>query len=131
MGHGRPTEQASDRVLGARHVVSRVRQKPAGVRVGAACLVLLLVAVARGQVGTTLQMPEFGVAIDADGVVSRRAVEDPGGRLAAQRAAAARAALPADVIRPARLRKISLVGLDAALRRRGAAPMPSSGTSPG
>jgi hypothetical protein len=121
MGHGRPTEQASDRVLGARHVVSRVRQKPAGVRVGAACLVLLLVAVARGQVGTTLQMPEFGVAIDADGVVSRRAVEDPGGRLAAQRAAAARAALPADVIRPARLRKISLVGLDAALRRRGAA----------
>ena len=32
---------------------------------------MLLVAVARGQVGTTLQMPEFGVAIDADGVVDR------------------------------------------------------------
>jgi hypothetical protein len=75
---------------------------------------------AQGQ-ATTLQLPEFGVAIDADGVVSRRAVEDPGGRLAAERTAAARAALPADVLRHSRLRKISLVGLDAALRRRAAA----------
>jgi len=77
--------------------------------------------------GSTVQLPEFGVAIDADGVVSRRAVEDPGGRLAAERAAAARAGLPADVLRPSRLRKISLVGLDAALRRRaadGAGPDP-------
>ena len=86
--------------------------------------------VARDRAGvpaTTIQMPEFGVAIDADGVVSRRAVEDPEGRLAAERAAAARAALPANVFRPARLRKISLVGLDAAVRRRaaaGAAPDP-------
>jgi hypothetical protein len=76
---------------------------------------------ARGQAATTVQQPEFGVAIDADGVVSRRAVEDPGGRLAAERAAAARAALPADVLRPSQLRKISLVGLDAALRRQAAA----------
>jgi len=74
-----------------------------------------------GGAATTLQLPEFGVAIDAEGVVSRRAVEDPGGRLAGERAAAARAVLPADVFRPARLRKISLVRLDAALRRRGAA----------
>jgi hypothetical protein len=77
--------------------------------------------------GSSVQLPEFGVAIDADGVVSRRAVEDPGGRLAAQQAAAARAALPGDVLRPSRLRKISLVGLDAALRRRAAA---GSGADP-
>ena len=64
-----------------------------------------------GGAATTLQLPEFGVAIDAEGVVSRRAVEDPGGRLAGERAAAARAVLPADVFRPARLRKISLVRL--------------------
>ena len=74
-----------------------------------------------GAAATTLSLPEFGVAIDAEGVVSRRAVEDPGGRIAAERTAAARAALPADVLRPARLRKISLVGLDAALARRAAA----------
>jgi hypothetical protein len=104
------------------------------------CLVALPVGAARGQAGrtpqaaevgpargpvgragTTLQLPEFGVAIDAEGIVSRRAFEDPQGRLAAERAAAARAALPADVLRQSRLRKISLVGLDAALRRRAAA----------
>lgn len=85
------------------------------------CLATLLAGVACGQGATTVQLPEFGVAIDAEGVVSRRRVDDPGGRLAAERAAAARSALPADVFRPSRLRKISLVGLDAALRRRAAA----------
>jgi hypothetical protein len=84
------------------------------------CLLASSGGVAHGQ-ATTIQLPEFGVAIDADGVVSRRAVEDPGGRLAAERAAAARAALPGDVLRHSRLRKISLVRLDAALRRRAAA----------
>jgi len=84
------------------------------------CIFLPSGGPAYGQ-ATTVQLPEFGVAIDADGVVSRRAVEDPGGRLAAERAAAAQAALPADVLRPSRLRKISLVGLDAAVRRRAAA----------
>jgi hypothetical protein len=95
------------------------RTPPAGI-VMSVGLFALVGGVAYGQ-ATTLQLPEFGVAIDAEGVVSRRAVEDPGGRLAAERAAAARAALPADVIRPSRLRKISLVRLDAALRRRAAA----------
>lgn len=84
------------------------------------CLSAVLGGVVHGQ-ATTLQLPEFGVAIDAKGVVSRRLVEDPGGRLAAERVAAARAVLPADVLRHSRLRKISLVGLDDALRRRAAA----------
>jgi hypothetical protein len=96
------------------------RHSPCARLVLAPCLAAVLGGLAHGQ-ATTLQLPEFGVSIDAEGVVSRRAVEDPGGRLAAERAAAARAALPADVLRPARLRKISLVGLDAALKRRAAA----------
>ena len=96
------------------------RRGPRDWLVLAPCLAAVLGGLAHGQ-ATTLQLPEFGVAIDAEGVVSRRAVEDPGRRLAAERAAAARAALPADVLRPARLRKISLVGLDAALNRRAAA----------
>jgi hypothetical protein len=123
--------------LDATHRRRVARRGPASRGVLAACLTALLGGVAdgqsgttqnmpafgpaRGQGGTTLQLPEFGVAIDAEGVVSRRAVEDPGGLIAAQRVAAARAALPADVLRHAPLRKISLVGLDAAIRRRAAA----------
>jgi hypothetical protein len=69
------------------------------------------------QVATTVQLPTFGVAIDAAGVLEVKLVEDPGGRLHAARAAAARAALPVDIAAKSELRKISLVRLEEAVRR--------------
>jgi hypothetical protein len=65
---------------------------------------------------TTVQLPTFGVAIDADGALSVKAVEDPTGRLHAARVAASRAALPADVAAESDLRKVSLVRLEQAVR---------------
>ena len=42
----------------------------------------------------------FGVAVDAAGVLSVKTLNDPDGRLRAQRIAAAKQGLPADVRRP-------------------------------
>lgn len=66
---------------------------------------------------TTVQLPTFGVAIDAAGVLQVKAFEDPGGRLAAERARAAQAALPGDLAAVSPCRKVSLVRLEAAVRR--------------
>jgi hypothetical protein len=71
---------------------------------------------AQFQAATTVQLPEFGVSIDAEGVLSVKAYTDPDGRLHAARLAAARAALSADVAIPAAMRKVSLVRLEQALR---------------
>ena len=74
---------------------------------------------------TTVQLPTFGVSIDAAGVVEVRTVDDPTGALRAARIAAARATLPGDVQAPAPLRKVSLARLERAWRKRveaGAAP---------
>ncbi len=79
-------------------------------------LVFLPAADCRGQGNaTTVQLPTFGIAIDAEGVVTHRAVIDQGGRLRAQAAAAARAALPGPVQRSSPRRVISLRGLEAAI----------------
>jgi Protein of unknown function (DUF1598) len=64
----------------------------------------------------TVQLPTFGVAIDADGVLTVAAAADPGGKLRAERAAAARQQLPANLVAFSKLRKISLVRLEHALR---------------
>ena len=64
---------------------------------------------------TTVQLPTFGVAIDADGTLKLEAVRDPGGRLLAARIAAARRELAADVAAPAKLRFVSLNRLEAAI----------------
>jgi len=69
---------------------------------------------------TTVQLPEFGVSIDAEGVLDLKVTRDPGGALFAQRIAAARAKLPPDIQRPTNLRKISLSRLDQALGRQAA-----------
>ena len=71
--------------------------------------------------GTTVQLPTFGVAIDAEGVLSLKHFADPGGRLRAARAAAAKAELPDDVFRKSDVRKVSLVKLERALREKLAA----------
>ncbi|MEQ8788543.1 MAG: DUF1598 domain-containing protein [Pirellulaceae bacterium] len=67
---------------------------------------------------TTVQLPTFGVAIDAEGVLSLRRYDDPGGRLRATRVAAARSTLPDDVLRSSDLRKVSLVKLEKAIREK-------------
>jgi hypothetical protein len=70
------------------------------------------------QGATTVQLPTFGVAVDADGVLTVKTYRDPGGRLHAARIAAARRELPGDVAAPADMRKISLRRLEAAIRGR-------------
>jgi hypothetical protein len=72
---------------------------------------------AQDNLATTVQLPTFGVAIDADGTISAKAVEDPTGRLHEKRVAAARAALPADVAKWSELRKVSLVRLERAVQK--------------
>ena len=67
---------------------------------------------------TTVQLPTFGVSIDSAGVVAVRTVDDPTGALRAARIAQARATLPGDVQSPAPLRKVSLVRLERAWRKR-------------
>ena len=70
-------------------------------------------------VATTVQLPTFGVAIDADGVLSLASFADPGSRLRAERIAAAKASLPADLSKAAKLRKISLRRLEASVAAGG------------
>jgi uncharacterized protein DUF1598 len=65
-----------------------------------------------------VQLPTFGVAIDAEGVLSLKSFPDPGGRLRAERIAAAKTTLPPDLTKAARLRKVSLRRLEAAVADR-------------
>ncbi len=66
----------------------------------------------------TLQLPTFGVAVDAEGVLSLERVDDPRGQLRAMRLRAAQAGLPADIQAVSKLRKVSLVRLERAVRQR-------------
>ena len=57
---------------------------------------------------TTVQLPTFGVAVDAQGVLQRKMVEDPTGALAKERLKAAQQKLPQDVQAKSKLRKVSV-----------------------
>jgi len=71
-----------------------------------------------GQQGnTTVQLPTFGVAIDAVGVLSVKSFPDPSGRLHAARVAAAQFALPRDVAARSGMRMVSLPELEKAVRQ--------------
>ena len=63
----------------------------------------------KSRAGSTVQLPTFGVAIDADGVLMVKAYSDPGGLRRARHMAGARFALDADVAAGSKLRKISVV----------------------
>jgi hypothetical protein len=76
------------------------------------------------RAATTVQLPTFGVAIDAEGVLSLASFADPGSRLRAERIAAAKASLPADLSKAAKLRKVSLRRLEACVAARLAAGRP-------
>ena len=66
--------------------------------------------------GTTVQLPTFGISIDAEGTLDARTFRDFDGRLLRERLAAARAAEPGELWAVAPLRKVSLVRLEKALR---------------
>jgi hypothetical protein len=68
-----------------------------------------------GLPATTVQLPTFGISIDAEGTLDARTLRDFDGRLLAERLAAARAAKPGEIWAAAKLRKVSLVRLETAL----------------
>ena len=70
-----------------------------------------------GDGGTTTN--QAGVAVDANGVLTKLVVPDAGGRLMRQRVAAAQAALSYDLARPSKLRKVSLNRLEQTFRDKG------------
>lgn len=84
----------------------------------AALIAGLCAAEASAQFATTVQLPTFGVSVDAEGVLQVKAVKDPTGQLRAQKAAAAKAALAGDLAAASKLRKVSLTRLEQALRAR-------------
>jgi len=85
--------------------------------VSAASIAACSIAVAQNP-AITLQLPTFGIAIDAEGVLSVKTYADPSGRLMLKRLAAARADLPADVLAKSKMRKVSLRKLEREVNRR-------------
>jgi hypothetical protein len=75
-------------------------------------------AFAQTAPATTVQLPSFGIAIDAQGVLTVKEFNDPGGRLMRERQQAAQAQLPADVARASPLRKVALRRLEAAVAKQ-------------
>jgi hypothetical protein len=67
---------------------------------------------------TTVQLPTFGVAVDAEGVLSVKTFTDPTGQLQAERLRAVAAQRAPNLAARSRLRKVSLVRLEAAIRKR-------------
>ena len=80
-------------------------------------LAILWADSAPAQIGTTVQLPSFGVAVNAEGVVERKTFKDPTGKLQLARLQAAKARLAADVTRKSPLRKVSLTRLEAAIAK--------------
>jgi hypothetical protein len=68
------------------------------------------------QIATTVQLPTFGVAVDAAGVLQVKTFVDPTGLLQAERLRAAKVQQAANLRAPSRLRKVSLIRLEAAVR---------------
>ena len=80
-------------------------------------LAILSAASAEAQMGNVVQLPSFGVAVNAAGVVERKTFKDPTGNLQLARLQAAKARLAADVARKSPLRKVSLTRLEAAVAK--------------
>jgi hypothetical protein len=82
-------------------------------RILCATLVVMLLAVSNA-----LAQQGNGVVVDANGVLRTRVFRDPTGYLTRQRLAAARAALPPELARPSKSRKVSLNRLEAVVAHR-------------
>ncbi len=70
------------------------------------------------QPATTVQLPTFGVAVDAEGVLKVKTFVDRDGRLTAARRDATLTKLADDIRAPSKMRKVSLVQLERAVRRQ-------------
>lgn len=86
-------------------------------------LLLAVVAVVLGAPSWVMaQVGASGVAVDAQGVLRMKWFTDPGGQLAGQRIAAAKAALNPKLSTFSKMRKISLNRLEDVIRQRQGAP---------
>lgn len=72
---------------------------------------------AKNRPGTTVQLPTFGISIDAEGTLDAKLFPAVDGKLANERLAAAQRAKPGDLLAESKLRKISLRRLEAAIQR--------------
>lgn len=72
------------------------------------------------------QLGAAGVVVDADGVLRKQVHRDPTGALSHRRLAEARAKLDPDLMRPSKLRKVSLTRLEEAVATRLAAGQPET-----
>jgi hypothetical protein len=70
-----------------------------------------------GNAATTIQLPTFGVSVDAHGELTVKSFPDPTGRLKAQRLAASRSRLSGEMAARSELRKVSLVALERAVAK--------------
>jgi hypothetical protein len=93
-----------------------------GIWFGAWYCALLVIGVATGQDGnpgnlpaTTVQLPTFGISIDAEGTLDARTFREFDRRLLLARLAAAEAARAGDLWAVSKLRKVSLVRIEKAL----------------
>jgi hypothetical protein len=85
--------------------------------IGVLCGLVVWDSVPAMAQGTTVQLPTFGVAVDAEGVLKVKTFTDPTGQLRAERLRAAKALLAADLTARTRLRKVSLIRLEATIRK--------------
>jgi len=65
---------------------------------------------------TTVQLPTFGISVDADGLLDAKLFREPNSKLINERLAAAKAAKPGDLFAPANLRHVSLRRLEEAVK---------------
>ncbi len=79
-----------------------------------------LAHLALGQ--TTNPTAAAGVVIDGNGVLHKRTVADPGGQVARERIASAKASMPPELTRASKLRKVSLNRLEKAIVQNGGVP---------
>jgi hypothetical protein len=99
------------------------RHGHAGVRLFSLLLAVccyLLTETLQAQIAapTTVQLPVFGVSIDAEGLLQAKMIAGTGGPLFLERAAAARRDFPADLLAKSKLRKVSLARLEKAIEAR-------------
>ena len=77
----------------------------------------LLIAVCFAGIGIAGFIQPAGVEVDADGVLRTKVFRDPTGALTKQRMNNAKASLNKDMLKPSRLRKVSLKRLEAAIAK--------------
>src|SRR4051812_26121183 len=68
------------------------------------------------NVATTVQLPTFGISVDAEGLLDAKLFKQPNSNLINERLAAVKAAKPGDLFALANLRHVSLRRLEEAVK---------------